>query len=174
MRSVDALSEALRSRGQSATMPAYTPREEVLQPLAVPDAMQTLASTVHRDDHARQVCRHADLDDRARRRCHRGGDAGIGVGALLGLRAGSLNEDSKANCNADQARCNADGIDQIDRAKAMARGATIGFVAGSVFVAGGEVLFLTAKSGDAKSAKRTVVVPTADANGGGVFVSGSF
>jgi eukaryotic-like serine/threonine-protein kinase len=45
IRSVDALSEALRSRGQSATMPAYTPNEGVQRAPSMPDAMVTAAST---------------------------------------------------------------------------------------------------------------------------------
>jgi hypothetical protein len=101
------------------------------------------------------------------------GVIGLGVGTVFGLKAGSLNDDAKANCNADQTRCNAAGVAQVDDAKSAATISTIGFVAGAALVAGGAVLFFTSPKGEKTTARRTTVAPVLGSTTG-LSLQGSF
>lgn len=102
------------------------------------------------------------------------GVVGIGAGAYFGLHASGLNEDAKSNCNADQTRCNAEGLKQVDDAKSAATISTIGFIAGGALLVGGAVLFFVGGKSGSKTAKHTTVVPVASAGGGGLFLNGTF
>lgn len=94
------------------------------------------------------------------------GVIGVGVGALFGLSASTSFDDAKPDCNADQSLCNSNGLAKIDDAKSAATLSTIGFIAGGALIAGGLVLFLTAKKPETTTAKRTVVVPFGGAGPG--------
>lgn len=101
------------------------------------------------------------------------GVVAIGVGAVFGLRASSSNDDAKANCNADQSRCNSAGLAQVDDARSAATVSTIGFVAGAALVAGGAVLYFTSPKGEQSTARRSTVAPMLGSVNG-VSLQGSF
>ncbi|MDB4933140.1 MAG: hypothetical protein JWP87_112 [Labilithrix sp.] len=101
------------------------------------------------------------------------GVVGVGLGAVFGLKAGSLNDDAKANCNADQSRCNTAGLGQVDDAKSAATISTIGFVAGAALIAGGAVLFFTSPRGEKPAARRTTVTPILGSTSG-LSLQGAF
>jgi hypothetical protein len=72
------------------------------------------------------------------------GGAGIvalGVSGFFGLRASSLNEDSKAGCN-DQNFCTPDALAKRDDAIGAANVATVTLIAGGVLAATGVTLFI--------------------------------
>jgi hypothetical protein len=79
------------------------------------------------------------------------GIAGIAVGAVFGLQAGSKWDDAKSKCDAYPYGCGDDGVSLGDDAKSAATISTLGFIAGGVLLAGGAALFFTAGSGDDKA-----------------------
>jgi hypothetical protein len=75
------------------------------------------------------------------------GIVGLGVGGFLAYRAYSLNQDSLAQCRADDPNaCTPNGKALRDDAHTMASASTIAFAAGGALAVGGLVLVLTAKS----------------------------
>ena len=102
------------------------------------------------------------------------GVAGLAVGGVTGLMAMSANNEAKDKCPQDGACANKDGVDANDSAKTLGLVSTIGFGAGAALIIGGAVLIFTAPKGSGKEAKAVKVLPTATANGGGIFLSGSF
>lgn len=72
------------------------------------------------------------------------GVIGLGVGAIFGLRTSSRWKEAQTHCD-DSLNCDADGVDLAAQAKQSGRVSTIAFIAGSALVAGGAVLFFTAK-----------------------------
>ena len=102
------------------------------------------------------------------------GVAGLAVGGVTGLMAMSANNEAKDKCPQDGACANKDGVDANDSAKTLGLVSTIGFAAGAALIIGGAVLIFTAPKGGGKEAKAVKVLPTATANGGGIFLSGSF
>lgn len=103
------------------------------------------------------------------------GVAGLAVGGVTGLMAMSSNNEAKDKCPQEGACANKDGVDANENAKSLGLVSTIGFGAGAALIVGGAVLIFTAPKGSGKeTAKAVKVVPTATANGGGLFLSGSF
>ncbi|HMI83844.1 MAG TPA: hypothetical protein VK550_07095 [Polyangiaceae bacterium] len=75
------------------------------------------------------------------------GIIGLGVGGFLGYRAYSQNQDSLAQCRADDSNaCTTDGKTLREDARSTAMGSTIALAAGGVLTLGGLVLVLTARS----------------------------
>ncbi|WP_437669931.1 hypothetical protein [Sorangium sp. So ce131] len=94
------------------------------------------------------------------------GVVAVGVGTALAFAAKSTFDESRPFCNGD--RCNQRGMDLRDSAVARANVATVVFGVGLAAIAGGGVLWLTAKS-PAQGAS-IGLVPTV----GGALVRGSF
>ncbi|MET0594468.1 MAG: hypothetical protein ABW133_17330 [Polyangiaceae bacterium] len=75
------------------------------------------------------------------------GVVGLGVGGFLGYQAYSKNQDSLAECRADDPNaCTANGKSLRDDARGAAMGSTIALAAGGALAVGGLVLILTARS----------------------------
>jgi hypothetical protein len=75
------------------------------------------------------------------------GIVGLGIGGFMGYQAYSQNQDSLAQCRAeDPNSCTADGKSMRDEARSTATVSTIALAAGGAFTVGGLVLVLTAKS----------------------------
>jgi hypothetical protein len=74
------------------------------------------------------------------------GAAGLIVGGVLGLVAKSTYDDAlKEDCGGDARRCTAAGVSQVGTAHDQATVSTVGFIAGSALVAGGVILWATAR-----------------------------
>ncbi len=103
------------------------------------------------------------------------GVVGLGLGAFLGLRASSKNDESLDYCpNADN-RCSAEGVALRDDAKSYATMSTIGFAAGGALLATGLVLVLTApKDHSTSAASRFNVALDVQPRQGGLRVGGAF
>jgi hypothetical protein len=94
------------------------------------------------------------------------GVAALGVGAYFGLAAKSANDDSKAECRADN-RCSPAGTDLRNDAISKANLSTLLFIGGGVVVASGLTWVLL--TGPSKGAHAQVgVVP------GGLVLTGRF
>jgi hypothetical protein len=95
------------------------------------------------------------------------GVAGLSAGAVLGIVA--LNKKSSSHCNASDV-CDPGTADGIRGAALLS---DVGFVAGSVLLAGGAAILLF---GPGKSAPRTGlgVTPVVATSGGGVVIGGHF
>jgi hypothetical protein len=105
------------------------------------------------------------------------GVVGLGVGAFLGMRASSKNDDSLDYCPNDDNRCTAEGVALRDDAKSYATMSTIGFAAGGALLATGIVLVLTAprdRSTAASAASRFNVALDVQPRQGGLRVGGAF
>ena len=75
------------------------------------------------------------------------GIIGLGIGGYLGYQAYSQNQDSLAQCRADDSNaCTPDGKSIRDDARMSATLSTIALAAGGAFTVGGLVLVLTARS----------------------------
>jgi hypothetical protein len=94
------------------------------------------------------------------------GLVGLGLGTYFGLSAGSKWDDAKAGCRDYPYDCSSQALDKQSSASSQATVSTVAFIAGGVAVAAGAVLWLTAGSGEAKTALG--VGP------GNVVVKGSF
>jgi hypothetical protein len=75
------------------------------------------------------------------------GVVALGLGVVFGLNAKSDRDDAKPNCNGDQSICNAQGAEDMRRARDAATASTIAILAGGVLAATGAVLFFTAPRG---------------------------
>ncbi|MDB5218211.1 MAG: hypothetical protein JWO86_6138 [Myxococcaceae bacterium] len=73
------------------------------------------------------------------------GAVGIGIGAIFGLRTGSIWNDAKTHCTGLE--CDRTGVTLATDAKNAGTVSTISFIAGGVLLAGGAALFFTAPSG---------------------------
>jgi hypothetical protein len=94
------------------------------------------------------------------------GLVGLGVGTYFGLSAGSKWDDAKAACRDYPYECSPQALDHQSSASSQATVSTVAFIAGGVAIAAGAVLWLTAGSGEEKTA--VGVGP------GNVFVKGRF
>lgn len=85
------------------------------------------------------------------------GVGAIGAGALLGVRAASMQVDSDAHCKGSL--CSPEGRDMRNSAETLGTGSTLMFIGGGVATAGGLMLFLTAppSSSQERSAKGPAV-----------------
>lgn len=92
--------------------------------------------------------------------------AGVGVvglvtGTILGLAAKRTYDDAFARCNNGAAGCPADAVSDADSAYGKANGATVVFVAGACFAAGGAALILLSPSAAPRSGATTGSRPSA-------------
>ena len=71
------------------------------------------------------------------------GGAGVAVGAIFGVRALGLKDDSSSLCRTND-HCAQEGLSLRNSARASGTASTIGFVAGGALAAAGLVLYLTA------------------------------
>jgi hypothetical protein len=95
------------------------------------------------------------------------GVVGVGIGAVFGARVLGLKSDRDAHCGAGNV-CDAEGVTLDRDARSAATVSTVGFVAGSLLLAGGLVLVLTSPS--AKSQASIGIRPTF----GGATLGGTF
>jgi hypothetical protein len=72
------------------------------------------------------------------------GVVGVGLGAAFGIMAIGKNNEALENCRTETL-CSARGLELTNSANSAATVATIGFIAGGAAIAGGAVLFFTAK-----------------------------
>jgi hypothetical protein len=72
------------------------------------------------------------------------GAVGLAIGAVFGIRAITLNNDSKGDCSA-QSICGASGYSLRHQAQEAGNVSTVAFVAGGVLFAAGATLFVVAK-----------------------------
>jgi hypothetical protein len=72
------------------------------------------------------------------------GVAGIAVGAVFGVQAINLNNDSNKDCNA-QSSCGPGGFSSRQDAQSAGNVSTIAFVAGGAVLAAGVTMFVLAK-----------------------------
>ena len=102
------------------------------------------------------------------------GVLGLGLGAVFGIRAKSLKNDSNGPglCEEATNKCTPQGIEKRDEALGSATLSTILIVLGGVAVAGGAVLYLTAPT-TGKTAG-IVLAPSLSAKEGGLIVRGTF
>jgi PEGA domain len=100
------------------------------------------------------------------------GIAGLAVGSVVGLMAGSKWSSAKTDCGSG---CGPNDPAQQEKSDAATMGnvSTVGFVAGGALVVAGLVLYMTAPSGSTGSAGLRVV-PSASAGGGGISLRGAF
>lgn len=98
------------------------------------------------------------------------GVIGLGVGAFAGLRAMSLNDQSKDHCV--DSRCDQEGFDLRNDALSSGRLSTIGFAVGAVLVGGAAVVWFTAPAQKPKDS--AAVTPWFAKDGGGLAVTGAW
>ncbi len=117
------------------------------------------------------------------------GVAGLGVvaatvGAVLGLKAISTNDDAKKHCRNGNL-CDPTGLDELDSARGQATASTIFFVLGAAAMGGGAILFFTApneadKGADGAGASagagatRMRLAPAVSASAGGLELRGTW
>jgi hypothetical protein len=89
------------------------------------------------------------------------GVAGMGVGVTLGLVVKSNHDD--ASCN-ESNRCDQPGLDARDDAVALGNVGTAVFIGGAALAVGGAVLFFTAPSGRAVTARLSASRATLNAS----------
>jgi hypothetical protein len=100
------------------------------------------------------------------------GVVGLGIGTIFALTAKSRYDDSLTNCNPqDPNRCNASGLDQRDRARAMGNAATVTLSLGAAAVVTGAILYFTAPSAEAP---RVTAALTLEPRAAGVAIAGVF
>ena len=104
------------------------------------------------------------------------GVIGLGVGALLALKARSSYDASNADghCQTNN-HCDVPGLSDRNDAYSFATGATVALIAGGVLAAAGVVLYLTApRASSPATTGRLQVVPALTLRGGSVALAGSF
>ncbi len=99
------------------------------------------------------------------------GAAGLVVGAVFGGLALGAKGSAGDNCSSDLLHCNAQGIDDLDKARTFATVSTIGFIAGGALLVGGLVLFFAAPK---KEAGPTVSLALGHAGLAGFTLGGTF
>jgi hypothetical protein len=103
------------------------------------------------------------------------GVAGLAVGTTFGLMASSKFRDSKAHCNqANEDRCDAQGLSLRDSSIALANVSTVGFIAGGAALVGAGVIWLAQGSSKPDGGRRLTADVQASATHGTLVVSGRF
>jgi hypothetical protein len=101
------------------------------------------------------------------------GLVGLGVGGFFGLRAKSLNDESKDDCDANN-ECGAIGGAKRDDAMGAATISTVAFIAGGVLTAAGVTLFLVGGPKDGEKSARVEATPLVGPNEAAMVVRGRF
>jgi tetratricopeptide (TPR) repeat protein len=86
------------------------------------------------------------------------GVVGVVIGAVFGSETLSKKSSATPHCSGDPMQCDAEGVALNQDAKNAATISTVGFIAGGVFVAGGAVLFLTARPNSAAKSSTALAV----------------
>jgi hypothetical protein len=161
-----------------ATAPGYKPfsltvtlaTDGAKEVVVVPELERALElpeqPTIERERSSGNVLRYAGLAVAG------AGVVGIVVGAVFGLHAISLNNDSKGDCDA-QSVCGSDAFKSRNDARSAGNVSTIAFVAGGALVAGGGALFLLAKP-HATSAAVLRATPLVSGREVGIRLEGAF
>jgi tetratricopeptide (TPR) repeat protein len=105
------------------------------------------------------------------------GVVGVVVGAIFGTQALSKNSSAKPHCGGEPMQCDAEGVALNQDAKKAATISTVGFIAGGVLVAGGAVLFLTARHHSAATSSTALAVnlhPLVGAGTAGLGLGGTW
>lgn len=104
------------------------------------------------------------------------GVAGIAIGAVFGAMADSTNEESLAQCRADDPSiCLQEGVDLREDAQTQARTATALFVVGGVALAAGTALVIVSLVGDdEEEGDSAMLTPWAGPQGGGLLLRGNW
>jgi hypothetical protein len=103
------------------------------------------------------------------------GIVSLGLGGFFGYRAYSQNQDSLAECRADDTNaCTAGGKSMRDDARGAAMGSTIALAAGGLLTVGGLVLVLTARSESRHAGSDLRVSTGLVGRGTGVQLEGSW
>ena len=100
------------------------------------------------------------------------GIAGLIVGATFGFIAQADNSDAKKSCPTDST-CNPDGLASSNSALHAATASTVAFIAGGALTAAGLVLYFTAPTDAARSA-RVGLSPLVGATAGGLALHGGW
>ncbi len=115
-------------------------------------------------------------DTESKRTLMRGGGAALGalglvslgVGTYFGLRARSLSDEARSDC--DSTGCSALALQTNDEARNAARVSNVAIAGGAAALAGGVVIYLLAP----KSKGQTIIAPTASATGIGAALQTVF
>lgn len=106
------------------------------------------------------------------------GVVGLGLGSAFGLMAKAKNDDSKSECDVDDANaCSPSGIEQRNDALTKGNVATASFIVGGAALAGAGIVWLASGSSDAKHAasrSRLRATPALGPNLAALFVQGRF
>jgi len=104
------------------------------------------------------------------------GVVAIGLGAIFGLLASSAWSDAKSACGGNAAACAdvANGSAHHDTAVTNGTISTVSFIAGGALLAGGAVLFFSARRTEPSASKSISIVPTAGYGHGGLALTGAF
>jgi hypothetical protein len=100
------------------------------------------------------------------------GVGAIGAGALLGLRASSLQAGSDAHCKGSL--CNPEGREMRNSAEQLGTGSTLMLIGGGVAAAGGLMLFLTAPTSASQERAAKPGVTRVGVGPTGGFISGEW
>jgi hypothetical protein len=98
---------------------------------------------------------------------------GLGVGGFFGLRAKSLNDESKEDCDANN-ECGRTGGATRDDASNAANVATVAFIAGGVLTAAGVTLFIVGAPKDHETTAHVRATPALGPNEAAIVVGGRF
>ena len=98
------------------------------------------------------------------------GVVGVGLGSFFGFQ--SMSKKSNADSECVGKACSAQGLQDRNDAVTAGNISTVAFIAGGVLVAGGVVLWLTAKAPSHQVGVR--LVPVVGAGSGGLFLDGKF
>lgn len=100
------------------------------------------------------------------------GVIGLGIGTVFGII--TFSEQGTVEDNCDGQFCNQEGLDADDAAHSAAAVSTVGFIAGTVFVAAGVVLFFWEDVMEPEERESAWVSPAIGASGAGVLAGGHF
>lgn len=166
------LAQGERAAVAPATPPADAPNEArpvapAASPPSVPVAPPPAEPSVAKGGNAPWILTLAGV-----------GVVGVGLGSAFGLMAKSKYDESKKECDADDANaCSARGIEQRNEALTKGNVATVGFIVGGAALAGAGIVWLASGSSDSKqagSSARLRAAPAFGPNLAAFFVDGRF
>jgi hypothetical protein len=135
---IEATAPGRKPFSAAVTLRADAAREAVVVPGLEPAAEPPLPSVSEGAGHFWGPLRYAGLVVGG------AGVAGVAVGAIFGLRAISLNNESKADCDSHSV-CGRTGFSTRLDAQSAGKVSTVAFVAGGVLLAAGATMFVLAK-----------------------------
>jgi hypothetical protein len=102
------------------------------------------------------------------------GIVGLGVGAVFGLHAKSLNDDSTKHGDCDASGCNPSGLQKNRDARSAGNVSTVLFIASGALVATGATLFIVGSTKSEQSTASVGVSPLFADSGAGLALHGGF